>query len=337
MYEKVNPHHPDKLCDRIGGRLVDLAYTRAAGGWAVSNPTIAGEITIGHGAAFVTIEGNADITEADVRQAVEDIAHISPDRCTVILTPQDPHLADNQAATLRCGDNGIFRGCPVTEEQRLLTALAKTITEAFPSDGKYVICDRVVQYTDDKGEWQCLECENQKDFFICQSQVEEPEIMDLLTQFLTHNGYTVNKKYSFYKDGQGVNIEALNPLGYWTGGPDVDAGAVNRKLGSDMGAAMTGGGLHFKDLSKADVSVNIVCHMLAQKHRLPVEACCAIGDEQVTFRLDTAACSDPQPPNLGGLMTLPFADIVEQARLYVLTDCGGFEHLAEWGLVRPSA
>ena len=26
MFEKVNPSHPDKLCDRIAGALVDLAY-----------------------------------------------------------------------------------------------------------------------------------------------------------------------------------------------------------------------------------------------------------------------------------------------------------------------
>jgi hypothetical protein len=33
-----------------------------------------------------------------------------------------------------------------------------------------------------------------------------------------------------------------------------------------------------------------------------------------------------------------FSDIVEQARLYILTDCGGsFERFAEWGLIRPLA
>ena len=35
---------------------------------------------------------------------------------------------------------------------------------------------------------------------------------------------------------------------------------------------------------------------------------------------------------------IPYKDIVEQARLYILTDCGGsFERFAEWGLVRPLA
>ena len=46
----------------------------------------------------------------------------------------------------------------------------------------------------------------------------------------------------------------INPLGDWTGGTDVDTGATNRKLGSDMADSVTGGGLHGKDLSKADVS-----------------------------------------------------------------------------------
>jgi len=31
---------------------------------------------------------------------------------------------------------------------------------------------------------------------------------------------------------------------------------------------------------------------------------------------------------------IPYADIVEQARLYIHT-LGGFEKFAEWGLIRP--
>jgi S-adenosylmethionine synthetase len=26
MFEKVNPHHPDKMCDRLAGAITDLAY-----------------------------------------------------------------------------------------------------------------------------------------------------------------------------------------------------------------------------------------------------------------------------------------------------------------------
>ena len=105
----------------------------------------------------------------------------------------------------------------------------------------------------------------------------------------------------------------INPLGDWTGGPDVDTGATNRKLGSDMADSVTGGGLHGKDLSKADVSVNIWAWLKAQETGKPVEVCCAIGDDHV-----------------GGV---PFSEMVETAREYI-NQIGGFERFAEWGLVR---
>lgn len=104
--------------------------------------------------------------------------------------------------------------------------------------------------------------------------------------------------------------------GDWTGGTDVDTGATNRKLGSDMGRAVTGGGLHGKDLSKADVSVNIACHIMAQSDKEPVEALCAIGDSVVSF---------------SNGKVLPYAKVVEMARHYIMVR-GGFEKLAEWGL-----
>ena len=104
----------------------------------------------------------------------------------------------------------------------------------------------------------------------------------------------------------------INPLGDWTGGTDVDTGATNRKLGSDMADSVTGGGLHGKDLSKADVSVNIYAWLKAQKTSEPVEMCCAIGDETVDG--------------------IPYSEIVETARAYI-ESVGGFEKFAEWGLV----
>ena len=104
----------------------------------------------------------------------------------------------------------------------------------------------------------------------------------------------------------------INPLGDWTGGTDVDTGATNRKLGSDMADSVTGGGLHGKDLSKADVSVNIYAFLKAQETGTPVTLCCAIGDDAVDGR--------------------PYEEIVEIARKYI-SDLGGFERFADWGLV----
>ena len=104
----------------------------------------------------------------------------------------------------------------------------------------------------------------------------------------------------------------VNPLGDWTGGFNVDTGATNRKLGSDMGRAVTGGGLHGKDLSKADVSINIYAHLKAQKTGRKVELSCAIGDEVVDGK--------------------PYSEIVEIARKYIKS-VGGFEKFAEWGII----
>ena len=122
---------------------------------------------------------------------------------------------------------------------------------------------------------------------------------------------------SYAKEGdiklvEGYKNLIVNPLGYWTGGTDVDTGATNRKLGSDMADSVTGGGLHGKDLSKADVSVNIYAWLKAQDTKEVVTLSCAIGDDKIDGR--------------------PYSEIVEIARDYIRT-IGGFEKFAEWGLV----
>lgn len=75
---------------------------------------------------------------------------------------------------------------------------------------------------------------------------------------------------------------------------------------------------------------------------------CSIGDESVTFvyHAPSAALGDAQaslaPHSLARGFTYPdgyretetFADIVEMARLYILT-IGGFEKFSMWGLIRP--
>lgn len=262
MFEKVNPSHPDKMADRIAGAIVDLAYSMD------DNPRIAVEVLLGHGRCTIIVETSVRLNEEAVSSLVFRITGQTPE-IDFIQVDQDTHLSENQAHGFRCGDNGIFRGVPVTHEQKRLTELAKAIYSAFPSDGKYIVDgDRVI---------------------ICQSNADE----DRLRQYWT--------------------TAEINPLGPWTGGPDVDTGAVNRKLGSDMGDSVTGGGLHGKDLSKADVSINIYAWLKAQQFGMPVEITCAIGDTQVDGN--------------------PYSVIVEIARQFIKS-LGGFEKFAEWGLIR---
>ena len=290
MFEKVNPCHPDKVADRISGAIVDLCYAQS------KNPKVACEVLIGHGQCNIQVETSEQITAEDIEAIVSRIAGEGIETRALIV-PQDIHLAANQQQGVRCGDNGIFRGVPPTHEQKLLTAIAASIYEQHPSDGKYIIRSG--------RHGACF------DLTICQSHLsreQEPELREHL-----ENAYRIHREYIM-----------INPLGEWTGGIDVDCGCTNRKLGSDMGDGVTGGGLMGKDLSKADVSVNIVCYLKAVASGQVVTACCSIGDEQVTFVYAG-----------GKTETVTFRDVVEMARLYILT-VGGFEKFSEWGLIRPN-
>ena len=259
MIEKVNPSHVDKIADRIAGAIVDLAYKKN------KEPKVAVEVLIGHGTCYVIIETTVKFTKKSIYKIIDRIA--GKVRKEVTIVPQDKKLENNQNDTVRCGDNGIFRGVPLTEEQRELSKIARSIYDKYESDGKYILADNKL--------------------IICQSNAQREELL---------------KEYP--------NAH-INPLGNWTGGIDVDTGATNRKLGSDMADAVTGGGLHGKDLSKADVTLNIYAFLIAQVTNEPVEFSCAIGDEFVKG--------------------IPYSELVRIAGEYV-DAIGGFEKLAEWGL-----
>lgn len=263
MIEKVNPQHPDKVADRIAGAIVDLAYKKN------ENPKVAVEVLLGHGECNIIIESSEDFAPKEVRPIVERIA--GDLEVNLVVVPQDKHLAGNQANEVRCGDNGIFKGVPLTNEEYMLSELAHAIYDAYPYDGKYIL--------------------DGNRLIICQSHADSKELEGRFDRKIIKT--------------------IINPLGNWTGGPDVDSGATNRKLGSDMAQSVTGGGLHGKDLSKADVSVNIYAFLRAQETGTVQQFCCAIGDDTIDGR--------------------PYAEIVEIAREYIQT-LGGFEKFAEWGL-----
>ena len=259
MFEKVNPSHPDKVADRIAGAIVDLAYKKQEA------PKVAVEVLIGHGVCHVIVETSVDFIDGEIKDIIKRIA--GEVDCDISVVSQDVHLADNQKGEVRCGDNGIFKGAPLSAEQRKLSKIARDIYGRYPYDGKYVL-------------------DNDK-LIICQSNASSDELRALYPNAI------------------------INPLGEWTGGVNVDSGATNRKLGSDMADSVTGGGLHGKDLSKADVSVNIHCFLKAQKLGKEVSLSCAIGDDTIDG--------------------LPYSEIVKEAKDYI-DSVGGFEEFAKWGL-----
>lgn len=265
MIEKVNPSHPDKVADRIAGAIVDLAYRKN------ENPKVAVEVLIGHNNCSVIIETSVNYSKKEIRDIVKRITKVDTWKWNIKIVEQDIHLATNQSEKVRCGDNGIFKGVPLTVQEKLLSEIARTIYDRYNCDGKYILDDEKL--------------------IICQSNAKSDMLKE---RFKTYRPQVI-----------------VNPLGEWIGGTDVDTGATNRKLGSDMAQSVTGGGLHGKDLSKADVSVNIYAFKKAQETGEVVSLCCAIGDDTIDGK--------------------PYSEIVEEAREYI-NSLGGFEKFAEWGL-----
>lgn len=266
MIEKCNPKHPDKVADRIAGAIVDLVYKKSK----KENPRVAVEVLIGHNKCHIIAESSIRLYNKDIKEIVNRIAGeiIVDFKCVA----QDKHLADNQSIDIKCGDNGIFKGVPLTKEEKELSRIAHSIYDLWEFDGKYIL---------DKNR-----------LIVCQSNAKSENLKKICDSSFGYN-------------------TIVNPLGDWTGGINVDSGATNRKLGSDMAQSVTGGGLHGKDLSKADVSVNIYAFLKAQETGKPVELCCAIGDTEIDGK--------------------PYSEIVEIARNYI-KELGGFEKFAEWGL-----
>lgn len=274
MFEKVNPSHPDKLADRIGGAIVDLGYSLQ------DNPRIAGECLIGHGDCHIIIETSVDYNKKDIEDIVNRISD-SEVKLDLKIVPQDTHLAENQNEEIRCGDNGIFKACAISDEELKLSSIVKNLYKNNPRDGKYIYDE----LTDT--------------LIACQSNVETAKLKEELMK-------------------TGISNIIVNPLGDWTGGINVDTGATNRKLGSDMGRAVTGGGLHFKDISKSDVSVNVYLHKIANELKLKEVTCkCAIGDKYLTINGEK----------------ISYKDITSASIKYIQDNIGGFEKLAEWGLI----
>ncbi len=145
MFEKVNPSHPDKMADRIAGALVDMAYAKN------DNPKIAVEVLLGHGKCHIIAETSEQLNTKSVEAAVERISGITT--VDYVEVPQDAHLAENQEDGIRCGDNGIFKGTPLSYEEEELSKIARAIYKEYPTDGKYIIDGRELVIC--QSRWVC--------------------------------------------------------------------------------------------------------------------------------------------------------------------------------------
>lgn len=241
------------------------------------DPKISVEVLLGHDVCDIIIESREEINFEDVINIVKRITGKRNITVNLKLVSQNLLLSDIQEKDICCADSGIFRACPFTEEQKELGKLSRNLYTEFKSDGKYVL---------DK---------NSSKLVICQSLAETKRIKSLLpTEF---------KNF--------CNL-SINPIGYWTGGIEVDSGCTNREIESDLSFISGSTAIHGKDLSKPSVTLPIYCYLRSVEISSNYEVCCAIGDMEVDGK--------------------PYSEIVRIVKEFI-DSMGGFERFAEWGLI----
>lgn len=234
--EKVSPMHPDKVADRIAGALVDYCYKQQ------ENPKCAFEVLIGHGHCFITGETSVSIPTEFVRDTVLRISNENIPEIRYIEAPQDEHLAANQEE-LRCGDNGVFAGYPMTQVHDEALTICKNLYNRFPFDGKIVLNKDTDELT------------------VCWSNASKEQIKKIAPEATSIN--PIGEWTGGTSVDTGVTGRKLASDFY----------GIEHPLG--------GGTIHGKDLSKADCSVNIYCFLRAQRTGKEQKAICSIGDNKV--------------------------------------------------------
>ncbi len=279
--ESVSEGHPDKVCDQISDRIVDMFLTADPENARVACETLcttnlvvmAGEV---RGPAEVA--NDRDGMEARARECIRDIGyeqdgfHWETVEVQVHLHPQSADISQGVDASgnkdLGAGDQGIMFGyaCRETEElmpapisysHRILQRMAEDRhggkAPRFGPDSKSQV---TLRYEGGKPVGAtCVVVSTQHDPALNSGDVRElvrPYVLEVLPE-----GWMCPEA-EFY----------VNPTGRFViGGPDGDAGLTGRKIIVDTygGAAPHGGGAFSgKDPSKVDRSAAYAARYLAK-------------------------------------------------------------------------
>ena len=136
--ECVSPMHPDKMCDRISDRLLDLHLQQDP------NSRVAIETCGGIGMVFITgeVTSNAVVTREDIVRAVHNITTDDTIEVIININSQSPEIA-NGVDTGGAGDQGIMIGYACRDNEEFLPQeyylsreLNKFVFDKYPYDGK---------------------------------------------------------------------------------------------------------------------------------------------------------------------------------------------------------
>ena len=244
--ECVSPMHPDKMCDRISDRLLDLHLQQDP------NSRVAIETCGGIGMVFITgeVTSNAVVTREDIVRAVHNITTDDTIEVIININSQSPEIA-NGVDTGGAGDQGIMIGYACRDNEEFLPQeyylsreLNKFVFDKYPYDGK-------TQVTMNGNSLRV----------VCSFQNAPTEMLEGL----------VGGFFSRYPQ---YHIEALhcNPAGDWNiGGFTADAGLTGRKLAVDNygpRVPLGGGAFSGKDSTKVDRSAAYMARNIAVDYLL---------------------------------------------------------------------
>ena len=276
--ESVSEGHPDKVCDQISDRILDLYLTHD------KNSHVAAEVMATTNRIVIAgeVKSVADISHADLKklavETVKDIGYEQPGfdwrtvQVDVLIHEQSPEIAKGVEASgeklLGAGDQGIMFGYACDETKTLMPAPLYYAHEILKSladtrhknpqlgllpDSKSQVTLAYVEGRPCRAKSIVVSTQHQKDL----SQIE---IRDIVRQHVIEvlpDGWMCDEK-EFY----------VNPSGsFVTGGPDGDVGLTGRKIIVDTygGSSPHGGGAFSgKDPTKVDRSAAYMARYVAK-------------------------------------------------------------------------
>ena len=288
--EAVTEGHPDKICDRISDKILDVALREDMNSKMAVEVTIKDELIFIYGEASTKANINYEKIALDV---IADIGYTEEYKVLVKVGKQSSEInAAVDKDEVRAGDQGIMFGyaCLDTEELMpypivLANKLAKRLTDVRKSDLNTILrpdgkTQVTVEYIDGKV--------NRIDTIIVSSQHKEDVSYDKIYSYIKKNviDYVVDSK--LVDDNTKFLINTSGS--FVVGGSFGDSGTTGRKIICDTygGMARIGGGcLSSKDPSKVDrsaayyaryVAKNIVFYGLCEKCEIQVSYAIGMAD-----------------------------------------------------------
>ena len=288
--EAVTEGHPDKICDRIADRILDVALEED------KNSKMAVEVTIKDELIFIYGEASTNAVIDYEKIALDVIRDIGYDEEYSVLVKVGKQSSEINSAVCKeeimAGDQGIMFGYATNETKEfmpypiiLANRLAKRLTDVRKNDRNSILkpdgkTQVTVEYVDGKV--------NRIDTIIISSQHVAGVSNDVLNTYIKKNIIDEVVPYELVDSNTKYLINTSGS--FVVGGSFGDSGTTGRKIICDTygGMARIGGGcLSSKDPSKVDrsaayyaryVAKNVVYNGLCDKCEIQISYAIGMAD-----------------------------------------------------------